>query len=105
MWLVLWLLFYHPPDRHPLLTRGAARGDCSRNSRSRASKPTPVGWGALLGYRQVWAIVLARFMVDPIWWLYITWLPKYLSDARGFSLVADRHSTRGCRTWRPTSAA
>ena len=35
-------------------------------------------------------MVLARFMVDPIWWLYITWLPKYLSDARGFSLRADR---------------
>jgi ACS family hexuronate transporter-like MFS transporter len=36
--------------------------------------------------RQAWAIVLARFFTDPVWWLYITWLPKYLSDARGFSL-------------------
>jgi ACS family hexuronate transporter-like MFS transporter len=41
----------------------------------------------LLRYRQVWAIVLARFLTDPIWWLYISWLPKYLADARGFSLV------------------
>jgi ACS family hexuronate transporter-like MFS transporter len=31
--------------------------------------------------------VLARFLTDPVWWLYITWLPKYLADARGFSLV------------------
>jgi len=30
---------------------------------------------------------LARFLTDPIWWLYISWLPKYLADARGFSLV------------------
>jgi ACS family hexuronate transporter-like MFS transporter len=22
-----------------------------------------------------------------VWWLYITWLPKYLADARGFSLT------------------
>jgi ACS family hexuronate transporter-like MFS transporter len=57
---------------------------------------TPVGptalkqeaprWRDLLRYRQVWAIVLARFFTDPIWWLYITWLPLYLYTARGFSL-------------------
>ena len=41
----------------------------------------------MLRYRQVWAIVLARFLTDPIWWLYISWLPKYLFDARGFSLI------------------
>jgi len=37
----------------------------------------------LLHHRQVWGIVLARFITDPTWWLYITWLPKYLNDARG----------------------
>jgi ACS family hexuronate transporter-like MFS transporter len=26
-------------------------------------------------------------LTDPVWWLYISWLPKYLADARGFSLV------------------
>lgn len=44
-------------------------------------------WRELLRYKQVWAIVAARFLTDPIWWLYITWLPKYLTDARGFSLT------------------
>jgi ACS family hexuronate transporter-like MFS transporter len=44
-------------------------------------------WRELLRYRQVWAIVASRFLTDPIWWLYITWLPKYLTDARGFSLT------------------
>jgi len=40
----------------------------------------------LLRYRQVWAIAWRDFWTDPIWWLYISWLPKYLADARGFSL-------------------
>ena len=48
---------------------------------------SPSRWRDLLRYRQVWAIVLARFLTDPVWWLYITWLPKYLADARGFSLT------------------
>jgi ACS family hexuronate transporter-like MFS transporter len=43
-------------------------------------------WRDLLRHRQVWAILLARFFTDPVWWLYITWLPLYLYNARGFSL-------------------
>ena len=43
-------------------------------------------YASLLKYKQTWAIILARFLVDPVWWLYITWLPKYLYDARGFDL-------------------
>lgn len=46
----------------------------------------PSGWVPLLRHRQTWAIVLARFLVDPVWWLYITWLPLYLSQVHGFDL-------------------
>ena len=53
---------------------------------SDAARAKAPGWGELLRHREVWAIVLARFLVDPIWWLYITWLPLYLSQVRGFSL-------------------
>jgi ACS family hexuronate transporter-like MFS transporter len=93
VWLVLWLLFYETPDRHKWLSTkerqliregqhaGATPGTIS-NELSEAPR-----WRELLRYRQVWAIVLARFLTDPIWWLYISWLPKYLADARGFSLV------------------
>ena len=40
----------------------------------------------MLRYRQVWAVVVARFLTDPIWWLYVFWLPCYFQEARGFSL-------------------
>ncbi len=29
---------------------------------------------------------MARFLTDPIWWLYVFWLPSYFQEARGFSL-------------------
>ena len=45
-----------------------------------------MGWFELLKYRQTWAIVVARFLVDPIWWLYITWLPLFLYQVHGFDL-------------------
>jgi ACS family hexuronate transporter-like MFS transporter len=30
--------------------------------------------------------VLARFFADPVWWLYLIWLPLYLHNTRGFNL-------------------
>ena len=92
-WLVLWLLFYQAPDRHPWLTqeertliREGQQIEAAENTVTAEFAEAP-RWRELLRYRQVWAIVLARFLTDPIWWLYISWLPKYLADARGFSLV------------------
>jgi ACS family hexuronate transporter-like MFS transporter len=82
-WLVLWLLFYDSPDRHPSITRGEYALITEGGAPPAAGA---VPWRQLLQYRQTWAIVLARFVTDPVWWLYITWLPKYLSDVRGFSL-------------------
>ncbi len=92
-WLVLWLLFYETPDRHRWLgdreRRFIHEGQQAEGAADAFAKEqsATLGWRELLRYRQVWAIVLARFLTDPVWWLYISWLPKYLADARGFSLV------------------
>jgi hypothetical protein len=29
----------------------------------------------------------ARFVSDPVWWFYLFWLPKYLVEQRGFTMV------------------
>jgi len=86
-WLALWLLFYQSPDRHEWLTREERELIREGQVDDTAESGTPCRWRDLLRYRQVWAIVLARFLTDPVWWLYISWLPKYLADARGFSLT------------------
>ena len=105
-WLALWLLFYQTPERHPWLTeseraliRKGQRTELADGGMTTDLTEAP-RWRELLRYRQVWAIVLARFLTDPIWWLYISWLPKYLADARGFSLVKI-----GLFAWVPYAAA
>jgi len=91
IWLGLWLLFYESPERHRWITEEELKviqGDDAEGPKSESlSTSVTLSWRELLGYRQVWAIVLSRFLTDPVWWLYITWLPKYLADARGFSLT------------------
>jgi MFS transporter, ACS family, aldohexuronate transporter len=86
-WLVLWLLFYETPDRHQWLTQDERRQIRDGQQPDVTGSARTFTWTELLRYRQVWAIVLSRFLTDPVWWLYISWLPKYLADARGFSLT------------------
>ena len=84
VWLMLWLLFYQSPKQHRWITEEELNVISTSSAPSLSSS---LRWRDLLRYRQVWAIVLARFLTDPVWWLYITWLPKYLADARGFTLT------------------
>ena len=87
IWLALWLALFHTPGRHPWITEAERAHILDGAAVARASdvgwRP---GWLQLLTYRQTWAIVMGRFITDPIWWLYIFWLPSYLQEARGFSL-------------------
>ena len=86
-WLVLWVVLYRVPEQHPWITdaeRAHILSDRARDATpSTAWRP---GWLKLLTYRQTWAVVVGRFITDPIWWLYIFWLPSYFQEARGFSL-------------------
>jgi ACS family hexuronate transporter-like MFS transporter len=85
-WLALWLLLFRPPSQHRWITE-AERAYILEGASAQASgpvyRPTLV---ELLAHRQTWAIVMGRFLTDPIWWLYVFWLPSYLQEARGFSL-------------------
>ena len=81
-WLCLWLLFYRQPEQHPWL----AESEYRLIREGRVAGSSPLSWRSLLGYRQVWAIIVARLFVDPVWWLYITWLPLFLFKVHGFDL-------------------
>ncbi len=93
VWLAAWLLIYDRPENHKWLTkeefaliREEEPSEKAEPSQPQTEAPQQIGWFELLRYRQTWSIVLARFLVDPIWWLYITWLPLYLSKVHGFDL-------------------
>lgn len=89
IWLIFWWLIYDSPEKHKWLTRkeyDLIRADDERKTEDSVVAEKPLGWFQLLTYRQTWGIVLARFLVDPVWWLYITWLPLFLNQVHGFDL-------------------
>ena len=88
VWLAVWLLVYALPEQHRWITpeeRAHIFSD-RENGNGAGDFAWRPGWGRLLTYRQTWAVVAGRFITDPIWWLYVFWLPSYFQDARGFSL-------------------
>ena len=48
--------------------------------------PKKVTYGKLLKYRATWAILVGKFMADPIWWFYLFWGAKYLYTKFGLDL-------------------
>ncbi len=86
-WLAVWWLVYDKPETHKWLTANElALIKEDETVTPETIDEAPMGWFELLKYRQTWAIVVARFLVDPIWWLYITWLPLFLYQVHGFDL-------------------
>jgi MFS transporter, ACS family, hexuronate transporter len=82
-WLALWWSLYDRPDRHPRL--GAAE-----RAYIATDPPDPVvrvAWKTLLPHRQTWTVAMAKFMTDPIWWVYLFWIPDFFSRKFGLSLL------------------
>jgi len=84
VWLALWQCFYQTLEKHARITPQ----EFALIQRDRRHQPTLEGasWRELLRHKEVWSIVLSRFFADPVWWLYVTWLPLYLYNVRHFSL-------------------
>ena len=45
-----------------------------------------IPWRTLLPHRQTWAFVLGKFLTDPVWWLYLFWIPDFLNRNHGIDL-------------------
>lgn len=85
--VVLWLIIYRLPERHPWITP-AEREELRRHEAEDEGAAEPrIPWSKLLGRREAWGFTLAKFMTDPIWWFYLFWLPKYLTQGRGLSMA------------------
>lgn len=80
VWVLAWLLLHRSPWR-PL-----SPGTLRRGSIESTADTAGIPWTTLLGCRQVWVLMLTRFVSDPAWYFYLFWLPEYLHSVRGFSL-------------------
>jgi MFS transporter, ACS family, hexuronate transporter len=84
VWIILWLTLYRSPTVHPRVNQ-AERELILADSPATLST-SPVRWREILPYRQAWAIMVGKFLIDPIWWFYLFWSGKFLHDKFGADL-------------------
>ncbi len=70
---------YRRPDQHPRLD-GRTR---IYQQRSRRNRRCASPGRQLLPHRQTWAFAIGKLLTDPIWWLYLFWLPDFLNSIHG----------------------
>jgi ACS family hexuronate transporter-like MFS transporter len=81
-WLLFWWPLYRQPENHPRVSSA----ELAHIRSDPPDPPTHVPWRRLLQHRQTWAFAIGKFMTDPIWWLYLFWIPDFLNRNYGIDL-------------------
>lgn len=82
LWLAAWWVSYDHPERHPRVTAA----ELAHIRSDPPDAPGTIPWRALLRHRQAWAFALGKFLTDPVWWLYLFWVPDFLHRNHGINL-------------------
>jgi ACS family hexuronate transporter-like MFS transporter len=90
LWLVPWLIVYKSgPDKHPWVSETEREYILTgqRNTETNEVATYAPGAAEILCRKESWGVIMASFFLDPIWWLFVGWLPLYLSETYGFGVA------------------
>ena len=87
LWIAAWLVLYRRPEESKLVSPE----ELAFIQSDREPVAATVPWRILLRFRQTWAVGLGKFFTDPIWFVYLFWMPDFLSrnlklDLKGMAL-------------------
>ncbi|WP_334056072.1 MFS transporter [Polaribacter sp. P097] len=93
LWLVPWLFIVKSsPDKHPWLSEDEKKYILSGQRNEDADKDGNFeegynpSTGKLLKHKESWGVIIASAAIDPIWWLFIVWIPIYLNEVFGLNV-------------------
>jgi ACS family hexuronate transporter-like MFS transporter len=73
---------YRTPREHKKI--GAA--ELAHIEQDEADPVEKIAWVKLLTKRETWAYAIGKFLIDPIWWMFLFWLPDFLGKRYGLDL-------------------
>lgn len=88
IWVIPWLLINkNIPAKHPWLTEKEKEHILSGQiNEDQEEKGEGLTIQQILSYRESWSVLVSRFFLEPIWWLFVGWMPIYLADQYGFNV-------------------
>jgi ACS family hexuronate transporter-like MFS transporter len=88
--LAAWLRMYRLPEHHPYIA-APERAHIVQDGEDGAGRP--LGWAAALRQRQAWYFICGKFFTDPVWYLFLFWLPDFFSKTQGMNLFPSGHGS------------
>lgn len=98
LWLIPWIILVKaPPKSHPWITDeereyilSGQRNDESDDTSSNLCDEDEYNpsTGELLSRKQSWGVIIASAAIDPIWWLFVFWIPIYLNEVYAMDVKA-----------------
>jgi len=88
--LILWWINYRRPQEHPKVSKRELRYIQQDNQPEQTSNK--LSWWHLLRFRQTWALIVGKFLTDPVWWFYLTWLPDFFNSSESLDQTLDLQS-------------
>lgn len=82
VWLIFWWGLYDIPSKQKYLT-DQERDYIAQGQDTHShvlSGTTSVKWYKLFSLPQTWAYITGKFLIDPIFWFFLFWLPSYFSS-------------------------
>lgn len=84
LWGVVWFFWFREnPSEMPGITKEEIT-EIEANRKIKKSE-TPLAFKMLIGNRNLWALVMMYFLYNFSAYFFISWMPKYLRQGRGFS--------------------
>ena len=91
LWLVPWLIIYKAkPEDHPWLDPKEREyilsGQLVKTDDGDEASDYNPSTAEMLSRKETWGAILPAMFIDPIWWLFVAWIPIYLIDSFGFNV-------------------
>lgn len=88
LWVIPWLIFNKAlPSKHSWITEEEREYILSGMQQREEDVTKPgLSMSTILSHRESWAVLASRFFIEPIWWLFVGWMPIYLADVYGFNV-------------------
>lgn len=84
LWLIPWLIYVKaPPHKHPWITDkekefiiNGQKNEDTKDGDLISQKS--LSYSKILSKKQSWGVIIASAAIDPIWWIFVIWIPNYL---------------------------
>lgn len=81
LWIIPWLIINkNGPKEHKWITEKERSYILNNQPESVVKNEQAKSWGQLLSNKKNYSVILGRFFLDPIWWMFVTFLPMYLVE-------------------------